>query len=115
MVPGTKSPWYDVKNNPPRGIWRRSSLDSHHKHRKSVVNRLARIEGHVRAVKEMSDEGRDCHELLIQLAAIRSAIDGCGKLILKDHLEGCLIDAVRNGNEEQVLKELNDSIDKFIR
>lgn len=90
-------------------------MNNHHKHRKSIVNRLARIEGHVRAVKEMSQEGRDCSQLLIQLAAIRSALDNCGKLILKDHLEGCLIDAVRNGDEEKVLKVLNDSIDKFIR
>lgn len=90
-------------------------MTDHHKHRKSIVNRLARIEGHVRAVKEMSKEGRDCSQLLIQLAAIRSALDNCGKLILKDHLEGCLIEAVRNGDEEKVLKELNDSIDKFIR
>lgn len=90
-------------------------MADHHKHRNSIVNRLARIEGHVRAVKEMSKEGRDCYQLLIQLAAIRSALDNCGKLILKDHLEGCLIEAVRNGDEEKVLKELNDSIDKFIR
>jgi CsoR family transcriptional regulator, copper-sensing transcriptional repressor len=90
-------------------------LEDHHKHRKSIFNRLARIEGHVRAVKEMSQEGRDCSQLLIQLAAIRSALDNCGKLILKDHLEGCLIQAVRNGDEEKLLKELNDSIDKFIR
>lgn len=90
-------------------------MHNHHKQRKNIVNRLARIEGHVRAVKEMSKEGRDCNELLIQLAAIRAAIDSCGKLILKDHLEGCLIDAVRTGNEELVLKQLNESIDKFIR
>ncbi|QOR64592.1 metal-sensing transcriptional repressor [Cytobacillus suaedae] len=90
-------------------------MADHHKHRNSIVNRLARIEGHVRAVKEMSKEGGDCSQLLIQLAAIRSALDNCGKLILKDHLEGCLIEAVRNGDEEKVLKELNDSIDKFIR
>jgi DNA-binding FrmR family transcriptional regulator len=63
----------------------------------------------------MTQEGRDCNDLLIQLAAIRSAIDGCGKLILKDHLEGCLIQAVRTGDEEEVLKQLNQSIDKFIR
>ena len=90
-------------------------MHSHHKQRKNIANRLARIEGHVRAVKDMSNEGRDCNELLIQLAAIRSAIDSCGKLILKDHLEGCVIEAVRSGNEKQVLKQLNDSIDKFIR
>ncbi|MFD1040594.1 metal-sensing transcriptional repressor [Virgibacillus byunsanensis] len=86
-----------------------------HKHRKSIENRLARIEGHVRSVKQMSVEGRDCGELLIQLAAIRSAVDSCGKLILKDHLQGCVVDAVKHGDEEKVLEDLNKSIDQFIR
>ncbi|WP_282155980.1 metal-sensing transcriptional repressor [Cytobacillus gottheilii] len=90
-------------------------MDNHHKHRKSIVNRLAKIEGHVRAVKKMTEEGRDCNDLLIQLSAVRSAVDSCGKLILKDHLEGCLIEAVKSGKEEEMLKQLNDSIDKFIK
>ncbi|MEK3854269.1 metal-sensing transcriptional repressor [Cytobacillus sp. FSL H8-0458] len=90
-------------------------MDNHHKHRKSIVNRLAKIEGHVRAVKKMTEEGRDCNDLLIQLSAVRSALDSCGKLILKDHLEGCLIEAVKSGKEAEMLKQLNDSIDKFIK
>ncbi|MEH6986259.1 metal-sensing transcriptional repressor [Cytobacillus firmus] len=90
-------------------------MENHHKHRKSIVNRLAKIEGHVRAVKKMTEEGRDCNDLLIQLAAVRSAVESCGKLILKDHLEGCLIEAVKSGKEAEMLKQLNDSIDKFIK
>ncbi|MGY6211153.1 metal-sensing transcriptional repressor [Cytobacillus firmus] len=90
-------------------------MDNHHKHRKSIVNRLAKIEGHVRAIKKMTEEGRDCSDLLIQLSAVRSAVDSCGKLILKDHLEGCLIEAVKSGKEAEMLKQLNDSIDKFIK
>ncbi|MGM0777725.1 MAG: metal-sensing transcriptional repressor [Bacillota bacterium] len=90
-------------------------MDNHHKHRKSIVNRLAKIEGHVRAIKKMTEEGRDCNDLLIQLSAVRSAVDSCGKLILKDHIEGCLIEAVKSGKEEEMLKQLNASIDKFIK
>ncbi|NDI35520.1 metal-sensing transcriptional repressor [Chengkuizengella sediminis] len=89
-------------------------MSDHHKHRKSIVNRLARIEGHVRSVKEMAGTGRDCGDLLIQLAAIRSALDNCGKLILKDHLEGCVVEAIKEG-DEKVIEKLNDAIDKFIR
>ncbi len=75
---------------------------------------MARIEGHVRSVKEMAANDRDCGDLLIQIAAIRSALDSCGKLILKDHLEGCVVEAVKKG-DETVIKDLNDAIDKFIR
>ncbi|MDF2963929.1 MAG: metal-sensitive transcriptional repressor [Paenibacillus sp.] len=90
--------------------------DSHHHHeRKKVVNRLAKIEGHVRSIKEMADQGRDCGDLLIQIAAVRSALESCGKLILKDHLEGCVIQAAKSGSEQEVLKQLNEALDKFIR
>ncbi|ALS28137.1 metal-sensitive transcriptional repressor [Paenibacillus sp. 32O-W] len=87
----------------------------HHHYRKSIVNRLARIEGHVRSVKEMASSGRDCGDLLIQIAAIRSALDNCGKLILKDHLESCVVEAAKSGNEQEVLTQLNEALDKFIR
>ena len=49
-----------------------------------MVNRLARIEGHVRAVKEMAANGRDCPDILLQIAAIQKALDSTAKLILKD-------------------------------
>lgn len=86
----------------------------HHKQRKNVVNRLAKIEGHVRSVKEMAASGRNCGDLLIQIAAIRSALDSCGKVILKDHLEGCVVEAVKEG-DDTVIEKLNDAIDKYIR
>jgi CsoR family transcriptional regulator, copper-sensing transcriptional repressor len=86
-----------------------------HKERKQVVNRLARIEGHVRAVKEMALEGRDCPDLLLQIAAIRKALDAVGKVILKDHLEQCVVAAVHQGDEEKILADLQQALDHFIR
>jgi len=86
-----------------------------HAHQKQVVNRLARIEGHVRAIKQMSVEGRDCPEVLLQIAAVRKALDNTAKLILKDHLEHCLIHAVNEGEQEKFLKNLQDAIDHYIR
>ncbi len=87
----------------------------HHKHRKSIVNRLARIEGHVRSVKEMAIDDRDCNDLLIQMSAIRSALDKCGKLIIQDHLEGCVVNAIKSGDEQKALQEMKESLNKFIR
>ncbi len=86
-----------------------------HKHRKSVINRLARIEGHVRSVKQMTIDERDCPDILLQIAAIRKALDNTAKLILTDHMENCLVDAVHNGNEEQVLQDIKKALDNFIR
>lgn len=88
---------------------------SGHKHRKSVVNRLARIEGHVRSVKQMASDERDCSEILLQIAAIRKALDNTAKLVLTDHMETCLVDAVHNGNEEEVITDIKKALDNFIR
>lgn len=89
--------------------------DHGHKYRKQIVNRLARIEGHVRAIKEMTAEDRDCSEVLLQIAAVQKALDKAAKLLLKDHLENCVVDAVLHGNEEKVLGDLNKALDNYIR
>lgn len=84
-----------------------------HKHTKEVSNRLARAIGHLQKVKQMVDDGEDCSEVLVQLAAVKSAINNTGKLILKDHLEHCIVHAVEDGDDE-MLDELNNAIDKFM-
>lgn len=85
-----------------------------HKHTKEVSNRLARAIGHLQKVKQMVDDGEDCSEVLVQLAAVKSAINNTGKLILKDHLEHCIVHAVEDGDDE-MLDELNNAIDKFMK
>ncbi len=87
----------------------------HHKERKKVYNRLARIEGHVRSVKQMTEAGRDCPDLLLQIAAIRKALDGVAKVILKDHLEECVTSSLDSTDRERVLKDLQQALDHFIR
>lgn len=86
-----------------------------HKERKNVINRLSRIEGHVRGVKQMAIEGRDCPDILLQIAAIRKALDNTAKLIFTDHMENCLVAAVHQGNEQEVLKDIKKALDNFIR
>lgn len=85
-----------------------------HENTKAVINRLSRAIGHLESVKKMVEDGRDCSEVLIQLAAVKSAINNTGKLILKDHINHCVVHAIEN-EDEQVLAELNDAIDKFIK
>ena len=83
-----------------------------HTQTKVVVNRLARAIGHLEHVKRMVEDGRDCTEVLVQLAAVRSALNNTAKIIIKDHIEHCITD-VDVGKDES-LKELNEAIDKFI-
>ena len=85
-----------------------------HTQTKAVLNRLSRAIGHLESVKKMVENGRDCSEVLIQIAAVRSAINNIGKVILQDHIQHCLVDAVEN-DDEQALDDLCQAIDKFIK
>lgn len=82
-----------------------------HTQTKAVVNRLSRAIGHLESVKRMVEDGRDCTEVLIQLAAVRSALSSTAKVILKDHLEHCVSEG--DDSSEQ-LRMLNEAIDKFM-
>jgi DNA-binding FrmR family transcriptional regulator len=83
-------------------------------HTKNVINRMNRAIGHMESVRTMIEEGRDCSEVLIQIAAVRSAINNIGKLILKEHIDHCVVDAVETG-DQQCLDDLEDAINKFIK
>ena len=85
-----------------------------HENHKAVVNRLARALGHLEKVKRMVEEGCDCTEVLVQLAAVRSALDNTGKVILRDHLRHCLTEAAAAGDTDAI-DELCGAIDKFMK
>ena len=85
-----------------------------HENQKAVVNRLARALGHLEKVKRMVEEGYDCSEVLVQLAAVRSALDNTGKVILQDHLRHCMVDAVADGDHDAI-DDLCSAIDKFMK
>ena len=89
-------------------------MGSTHKHRKKVIDRLSRIEGHIRGIKKMVEEERDCPDLLHQLGAVKAALNKTGELILEDHIESCMVDAVNNGTTEEYVKELKEAISKLI-
>ena len=85
-----------------------------HEHTKAVLNRLSRAIGHLQSVRTMVEQGRDCAEVLIQIAAVRSAIDNTGKLILQDHLKHCIVEAAAEG-DQKTIDDLCDAIDKYMK
>ena len=85
-----------------------------HENQKAVLNRLARAIGHLEKVRRMVEEGTDCSEVLIQLAAVRSALDNTGKVILKDHMRHCMVDAVAAG-DSTAIDDLCEAVDKFMK
>ena len=82
--------------------------------KKAVINRLSKAIGHMEAVKRMVERDEDCSEVLIQLAAVRSAINNTGKVVLKNHIDHCIVEAVEE-NDQEAIRKLNQAIDKFIK
>ena len=65
-------------------------------------------------VKRMVEDDCDCAEVLIQIAAVRAAIENTGKVILQDHIQHCIVDAVEEG-DDQAIASLCAAIDKFMK
>ena len=83
-----------------------------HEHTKEVLNRMSRAIGHMNAVKKMIEDGRACSEVLIQLAAVRAEITNTSKVILRDNLKHCIVDAVEQ-KDEAAMQDLMKAIDKI--
>ena len=86
----------------------------HHPNQKAVLNLLARAIGHLEKVRRMVEEGYDCSEVLVQLSAVRNALDNTGKVILKDHMQHCIVDAVERG-DSQAIDDLCTAMEKYMK
>ena len=85
-----------------------------HQQTKAVLNRISRAQGHLEAVRKMIERGEDCAEVLVQLSAVISALNSTGRVILKDHIAHCIVDAVEADDMEPI-EALNQAIDRFMR
>ena len=105
--------FYNFSYIPPWGILQGGGVMENHAHTKSVLNRISRAVGHLNAVKKMIEEGRDCSEVLIQLSAVKAEIVNTSKVVLKDHLDHCVVNAVRE-NDEEAMRQLRAAIDRLL-
>lgn len=96
--------------------------DHHHSHShthdpkemKKIINRISKSIGHMEAVKRMLENGEDCADVLIQIAAVKSEIGNAGKALLKEHLDHCIVEAVAENDTESIDK-MNKAIDYFMK
>ncbi len=82
--------------------------------RKQQKNRLLRIEGQIRGIINMMDEGKQCGEILMQLAAAESALNSLSRSIIKSHLTHCVVEAAVN-NQSEVVEEFAEILDTYIK
>lgn len=90
-----------------------------HKHRtekeeRDLLNRLNRIEGQVRGIKAMVEEERYCPDILVQVSAIQSALNGFCKVLLSNHIKTCVVEDIKNGKEEEAISVLCETIKKMM-
>lgn len=85
-----------------------------HAQTKNVLNRLARIKGHIEGIHEMVEADRSCPDVIMQIVAVRSALNRVAQIILKDHAEHCLVEAAGSGNFESELESFLSALDMVL-
>jgi CsoR family transcriptional regulator, copper-sensing transcriptional repressor len=81
----------------------------------SLIARLKKIEGQAKGIQDMVSEGRYCIDIVQQLSALSAAADEVALLVLENHIEGCVAEAIRDQRGEEQIKELMKTIRKAIR
>ena len=87
---------------------------STHKKSEDIIKRLAKVEGHVRGIAKMVKEDKDCPAVLLQIAAVQSALGKISQIMLDDHIETCIAKAIKEGRGEAAVQELKDAIARLI-
>ncbi len=85
-----------------------------HKKRKQILDRLARIEGHIRGISKMVDSERECSEILLQIVATQAALKKVSKILLEDHIDTCILDAIKSNDYMMQLDELKEALSNIL-
>jgi len=88
---------------------------SYMQNKDNILRRLRKIEGQVKGIQRMVEEEKYCVDLLIQIAAVRAALNKVGLIIFEDHTRGCVAQALDTEKEDEKINELVDVIFKFIK
>lgn len=86
-----------------------------HAQHKQVIERLSKIEGHVRGIKKMAEDGKDCEDVLIQISAVTAALRNLSVIILQDHLDHCIVEAINEGKGAEALEEFSNAIKHVVK
>lgn len=90
-------------------------MSSYTKDKDDILIRLKRMEGQLRGIQHMVEDGKYCIDVLIQLSSIIAASQKVGLIILEDHIRGCVSDAISKPNKDATIQELIDVVYKFIK
>ena len=86
--------------------------------RDDLIKRLKRIEGQVKGIQNMIEDERYCIDILVQISAAKAAIDRVGKIILENHIKGCITESIKHESQDEsdeLIEELMKNIYKFLK
>ncbi|MED9947591.1 MAG: metal-sensitive transcriptional regulator [Peptacetobacter hiranonis] len=86
--------------------------------RNDLIKRLKRIEGQVKGIQNMIENERYCIDILVQVSAAKAAIDKVGKIILENHIKGCITESIKYESQDEsdeLIEELMKNIYKFLK
>jgi len=90
-------------------------MSSYGKDKEELLKRLRRIEGQVGGIQRMIEQDKYCVDILVQIAAARSALNSVGLMLLEDHTRGCVARAIKNDNGESAIAELTEVVRRFVK
>jgi len=90
-------------------------MPGYRSHKDQVQRRLKRIEGQIRGVQKMVEEDRYCIDVLTQVGAVKAALDAVALLLLQDHTEHCVVEAIQGGDGSQKVRELSEAVERLVR
>ena len=85
------------------------------RHDAEILSRLRKANGQLTGITSMYENGRYCIDILDQLAAARAAIDAVGLILLQDHIDACVRDAIEAGDSDEKVTELVTAVRRFLR
>lgn len=83
--------------------------------KKKALARLKRIEGQVRGIQRMVEEGRYCGDILVQIGSAQEALRSAGRVLMRNHLEHCITKAIRSGDRLEAERAYEEILDLMYR
>jgi DNA-binding FrmR family transcriptional regulator len=83
--------------------------------KRQLLTRLRRIEGQARGIAKMVEEDRYCIDVMQQIASLRAAAESVALVLLRDHLDGCVREAVRDGAGSEKIDEVVEAVRRYGR
>lgn len=90
-------------------------MDEREEANQEVINRLRTIRGHIGGIEKMVEEGKDCQEILVQMAAIRSSLEKVTQTILEKYARECIYSSIQEGNAKDKVNSLVSALLKFTK